>query len=119
MEPKSSYQVKASSTSHSNEDEDDYELQPITFSCYRQDPEAYLRWEEDLEAWFQAYQIPVQEKMSYAIDSLTEQAYKLWEKEEAAKIYYNEPTHNCESLKVEVYEEFVQKDQPPRQYIHQ
>lgn len=71
MEPKAPDQVQASLTTqskpwiHSNDDKEDYKPQIITFSGYRQNPKAYLRWEEDIEAWFQSCQIVEEEKLTF------------------------------------------------------
>ncbi|KAG7536947.1 hypothetical protein ISN44_As13g008740 [Arabidopsis suecica] len=104
-------------------DEEDYEPQYLTFSGYSQGTEDYLRWEEDMEACFQSCQVPEEEQLSYALDTLTGPAYEWWEQEENARVKYNEPAHTWGSFKLEIYEEFVkeaaaqhQQDMPSYSY---
>ncbi|KAL0731729.1 hypothetical protein Bca4012_027823 [Brassica carinata] len=73
------------SLSEAGEDEDEYEAdhQPhyICFSGHEQRPEAYLRWEQDVEDWFQHHNIQEEEKLIIAEDTLTKNAFWHWDLE--------------------------------------
>ncbi|CAL9234311.1 unnamed protein product [Arabidopsis halleri] len=90
-------------------DEEDYEPQYLTYSGYSQGIEDYLRWEENMEACFQSCQVPEEEQLSYALDTLTGPAYEWWEEEENVRVKYNEPAHTWGSFRLEIYEEFVKE----------
>ncbi|WZZ72519.1 hypothetical protein YC2023_083889 [Brassica napus] len=65
--------------SEAGEDEDEYEAdhQPhyVCFSGHEQGPEAYLRWEHDMEDWFQHHNTQEEEKSIIAEDTLTKNAF--------------------------------------------
>ncbi|CAL9217642.1 unnamed protein product, partial [Arabidopsis halleri] len=62
-----------------------------------------------MEACFQSCQVPEEEQLSYALDTLTGPAYEWWEQEENVRVKYNEPAHTWGSFKLEIYEEFVKE----------
>lgn len=72
------------SLSEAGEDEDEYEAdhQPhyICFSGHEQGPEAYLRWEQDMEDRFQHHNIQEEEKPIIE-DTLTKNAFWHWDHE--------------------------------------
>ncbi|KAL0899836.1 hypothetical protein Bca101_083797 [Brassica carinata] len=76
---------KEKSLSEAGEDEDEYEAdhQPhyICFSGHEQGPEAYLRWEQDMDDWFQHHNIQEEEKLIIAEDTLTKNAFWHWDLE--------------------------------------
>ncbi|KAG7556917.1 hypothetical protein ISN44_As11g029200 [Arabidopsis suecica] len=87
----------------------DHQPQHLTYSGYNQKADDYIRWQRHMEAYFQSSNVPADEQLSYALDTLTGPAYEWWEQEEEARVNYNEPVHTWESFKLEIYEEFVKK----------
>ncbi|KAF8049726.1 hypothetical protein N665_2134s0004 [Sinapis alba] len=53
----------------------------IHFAGHHQGPEAYFCWEKDMEHWFDSNQVPEEEKTAIAEDTLTEDAFRQWERE--------------------------------------
>ncbi|VVB04519.1 unnamed protein product [Arabis nemorensis] len=74
---------------------------------HSQGPEAYLSWERDVEIWFQSNRILEEEKTSYAEDTLTEDAYRHWDREDTMRLEFDEPTYSWEDMKQLMYDEFV------------
>ncbi|KFK31393.1 hypothetical protein AALP_AA6G106200 [Arabis alpina] len=67
------------------EDEDygegEHEPRYITFSGHGHGSEAYLRWERDMEDWFSSNKIPEKEKTNCAEETLTEDAFRHWDRD--------------------------------------
>ncbi|VVA92412.1 unnamed protein product [Arabis nemorensis] len=76
---------------HTSDDEVEFESYPICFSGHSQGPEAYLRWERDMEDWLQANNIPEEEKTSYAEDTFTEDAFREWDLDANIRVEYDVP----------------------------
>ncbi|XP_024015283.1 uncharacterized protein LOC112088945 isoform X2 [Eutrema salsugineum] len=90
------------------DDEADYEPHHIYFSGHNQGPEAYLQWENDMEHWFRSINIPKEERLNYAINSLNGEASTWWIQEEALANYKNS-AFTWGNIKQLMYREFVQK----------
>lgn len=78
------------------------------FSGHEQGPEAYLRWERNMEDWFQSQQILEKDKPSYAEETLTGEAFNNWEVEDAIQINYDGPAYTWGDMKTIMYQEFVE-----------
>ncbi|KAG2322967.1 hypothetical protein Bca52824_016180 [Brassica carinata] len=83
----------------------------IYFSGHKQGPSAYLKWEDDTEKWFIAWRIPEKLKPTYAVDTLTGEAYKWWSQLDADRIYFNDPAYTLKEVKIVMYTEFVKRAQ--------
>ncbi|KAL0802416.1 hypothetical protein Bca101_057592 [Brassica carinata] len=75
----------------------------IYFSGHKQGPSAYLKWEDDTEKWFIAWRIPEKLKPTYAVDTLTGEAYKWWSQLDADRIYFNDPAYTLKEVKIVMY----------------
>ncbi|KAG7543650.1 hypothetical protein ISN45_Aa07g035400 [Arabidopsis thaliana x Arabidopsis arenosa] len=92
------------------------EVRYINFAGHHQGPEAYLRWEQEMEDWLSTNQIPEEEKTIYAEDTLTEDAFRRWEQDAYIRLEYDEPDASWEEMKQLLYEEFVEDAGDMRQY---
>ncbi|VVB15326.1 unnamed protein product [Arabis nemorensis] len=88
----------------------------ISFSGHSQGSEAYTRWEQDMDNWFQSNQVLEEEKMTYAEETLTEDAFRHWEREDYMRIDFDEPAYSWEDMKKIMYEEFVKDAEANKQY---
>ncbi|VVB02476.1 unnamed protein product [Arabis nemorensis] len=113
--------------SHESEPEDSFgneieieEEEPeqlyISFSGHSQGLEAYTRWEQDMDNWFQSNQVLEEEKMTYAEETLTEDAFRHWEREDYMRMDFDEPAYSWEDIKKIMYEEFVKDVEANKQY---
>ncbi|XP_024010903.1 uncharacterized protein LOC112086226 [Eutrema salsugineum] len=71
------------------DDEADCEPHHIYFSGHEQGSEAYLQWESEMEYMMRSQNIPKDQRLSYALDSLVGEATKWWEQEEVVANYNN------------------------------
>ncbi|KAG7585991.1 Zinc finger CCHC-type superfamily [Arabidopsis thaliana x Arabidopsis arenosa] len=92
------------------------EVRYINFAGHHQGPEAYLRWEQEMEDWLSSNQIPEEEKTIYAEDTLTEDAFRRWEQDAYIRLEYDEPNASWGEMKQLLYEEFVEDAGDMRQY---
>ncbi|KAG7543226.1 hypothetical protein ISN45_Aa07g031500 [Arabidopsis thaliana x Arabidopsis arenosa] len=92
------------------------EVRYINFAGHHQGPEAYLRWEQEMEDWLSSNQIPEEEKTIYVEDTLTEDAFRRWEQDAYIRLEYDEPDASWEEMKQLLYEEFVEDAGDMRQY---
>ncbi|KAL0886082.1 hypothetical protein Bca101_010065 [Brassica carinata] len=83
----------------------------MQFSGHKEGQSAYIRWEDDMEQWFQTWRIPESLKPSYARDTLVGEAYKWWDQVDADRIYYNDPPFTWTELKRLMYRNFVERAQ--------
>ncbi|VVB05495.1 unnamed protein product [Arabis nemorensis] len=60
-----------------------------------------------MEDYFWEYNIFKKDKLSYAVDTLTGEAYTWWLKEEECRIYYKESVRTWQDLKWLMYEQYV------------
>ncbi|VVB02478.1 unnamed protein product [Arabis nemorensis] len=110
------YTNQADSWEHSTDSEGESESHHICFSGHSQGPEAYLRWERDMDNWFQSNQVPEEEKTSYAEDTLTEDAFRHWEQDAYARLEYVVPESSWKEMKQLLQKEFMEDAATNQQY---
>lgn len=103
---------QSESYEHPTDDEVDFESYHICFSGHNQGPEAYIRWERDLEYWFLANQIPEEEKTFIAEETLTKDTFRHWERDAYTCNEYDEPDSSWEEMKHLLHKEFWRILQP-------
>ncbi|VVB02511.1 unnamed protein product [Arabis nemorensis] len=96
--------------------EEDHEPRYITFSGHGHGSEACLRWVRDMEEWFSYSQIPEEEKTNCAEETLTEDAYRHWDRDAYQRLEYDEPAAIWEEMKQLISDEFVRDVDNMRQY---
>ncbi|VVA92573.1 unnamed protein product [Arabis nemorensis] len=90
--------------------------QYISFSGHSQGPKSYIRWEQNMDNWFRSNQVPEAEKTTYAEETLTEDAFRHWEREDYMRIDFDEPAYSWEDMKKIMNVEFVKDAEANKQY---
>ncbi|CAL9218887.1 unnamed protein product [Arabidopsis halleri] len=83
-----------------------FDFQLLTFSGHKQGPKAYINWEREIEYWFRFHNIPKEERLAHAVNSLVGEAHSWWTSEELMS-HYIKPILNWGDLKQRMYKEFV------------
>ncbi|KAG7586531.1 hypothetical protein ISN45_Aa02g018210 [Arabidopsis thaliana x Arabidopsis arenosa] len=83
-----------------------FDFQLLTFSGHKQGPEAYINWEREIEYWFRFHNIPKEERLAHAVNSLVGEAHSWWTSEELMS-HYIKPILTWGDLKQRMYKEFV------------
>ncbi|CAE6227228.1 unnamed protein product [Arabidopsis arenosa] len=81
---------------------------------HKQGPEAYINWEREIEYWFRFHNIPKEERLAHAVNSLVGEAHSWWTSEELMS-HYIKPILTWGDLKQRMYKEFVLRNNPKRE----